>query len=191
MGHERAGLGSVGIYIALGANQPARFNGRVFAPAQTFKHVLGLLGKDMQIIAVSNLWQSPAWPDPCAQPPYINAVVKIRTVHQPQDLLAILKRSEASFGRTQTVRNAPRPLDLDILDYEGQVLNNDILTLPHPRMLTRPFVLFPLAEIAPGWRDPIKKRTAQDWSARLSLDDVAPIRRLGVLIKSLKMNGIS
>jgi len=172
----------LGIYIALGANQPAQYSGQVYPPAQTFKHALDWLGKDMRIVAASNLWQSPAWPDPDAQPPYINAVCEVETVHKPLHLLGILKRVEAVFGRTETARNTPRPLDLDILDYSGRVLETGKLTLPHPRMLTRPFVLFPLSEIAPGWRDPVKKRTVQDWTARLWLSEVTPIRRLGPLL---------
>ncbi|MCF6275690.1 MAG: 2-amino-4-hydroxy-6-hydroxymethyldihydropteridine diphosphokinase [Robiginitomaculum sp.] len=172
----------MGIYIALGANQPARYNGQVYAPAQTFKHVLGLLSKDMQILAVSNLWQSPAWPDPDAGPSYINGVCEVETMHESARLLEILKQTEATFGRTKTLRNAPRPLDLDILDYNEQILDSDVLTLPHPRMLSRPFVLLPLAEVAPNWRDPKKKRTIQDWTARLSLNEVAPLQRLGPLL---------
>lgn len=172
----------MGIYIALGANQPAQYNGQVCAPAQTFRQALTLLGRDMKIVAASNLWQSPAWPDPDAQPPYINGVMEVDTAHNPLTLLKTLKQAEAAFGRTKTVRNAPRSLDLDILDYHGQILHSDVLTLPHPRMLTRPFVLFPLAEIAPDWRDPKKKRTLQDWTARLSLNEVVSMQRLGPLL---------
>jgi len=175
----------VGVYIALGANEVAQYNGQVLPPAQTFKHALDLLGKDMQIVAASNLWQSPAWPDPDAQPPYSNAVIEVETGYKPIPLLAVLKQVEATFGRTQAVRNAPRPLDLDILDYHGQWIEGGTLTLPHPRMLTRPFVLFPLAEIAPNWRDPVKKRTVQEWTARLSLSEVAPLQRLGPLLQRI------
>ncbi len=172
----------MGVYIALGANQPAGYKGQIYAPAQTFGHALDLLGQGMKITAGSNLWQSPAWPDPKAQPAYINAVVKVETGLEPLSLLAILKQTEAAFGRKGASRNAPRPLDLDILDYNGQVLENETLSLPHPRMLSRAFVLFPLAEIAPEWRDPVTKRAIQSWIARLSLQDVAPLKRLGSIL---------
>ncbi|MBL4854465.1 MAG: 2-amino-4-hydroxy-6-hydroxymethyldihydropteridine diphosphokinase [Robiginitomaculum sp.] len=175
----------MGIYIALGANQEAKYGGQVCVPAQTFRHVLDLLGGEMKIMAVSNLWQSPAWPDPEAQAPYINAVIEVETKHEPLELLGVLKHTEMTFGRTQTVRNAARPLDLDILDYNGKILESEALTLPHPRMLERPFVLFPLAEIAPDWHDPVKNRALHDWSARLSLNEVAPMRRLEPLFQRI------
>ena len=171
------------IYVAFGANQPATYVGETLSPAQTFFFAITRLHQsDVDVVRSSNLWQSPAWPDPNAQPPYINAVIELKTRLSPHDLLALLKQTEAAFGREDAQRNAPRPLDLDILDYNGQILENKILTLPHPRMLDRPFVLLPLAEIAPGWRDPIKKRALQNWIARLTLEQVEPVCRLGSLL---------
>ncbi len=179
------------VYVALGANQPAHYKGETVAPAQTFLLAIGCLQRSgVNVISASNLWQSPAWPDPHTQPPYVNAVVEIESALDPLALLHLLKQTEAAFGRTASARNAPRPLDLDILDYHGQVINYDgrtksqgeTLTLPHPRMLERPFVLMPLAEIAPHWADPIKKRAITDWTARLALKDVAPLKRLGALL---------
>ncbi len=153
------------------------------SPQETFLlAVVRLQQFGVNITEASHLWQSPAWPDPEAQPPYINAVISVETKLEPTDLLAVLKQVEAAFGRVVTVRNAPRPLDLDILDYDGQILNDTDLILPHPRMLNRPFVLMPLAEIAPDWYDPIKKRGLSDWAARLKLKDVAQLRRLGNML---------
>ncbi len=167
------------VYLAFGANQPATFNGQNLPPAQTFAEVLNMLEKaGITVRKTSHLWQSPAWPDPDAQPPYLNAVIEVETSLSPLNLLKELKRLETLFGRKRSVRNAARPLDLDILDYEGQVLSSPELTLPHPRMLSRPFVLFPLAEIAPDWCDPIKRRALTDWSARLELAEVTPLHRL-------------
>lgn len=184
----------MGIYLALGANQravyPSQNKGETVTPAETFRLAIVRLQQfGVDVLSTSNLWQSPAWPDPDAQPPYINAVIAVATKLSPVELLSLLKQTEAAFGRVALARNAPRPLDLDILDYGGQVINYDdrtmkggeTLTLPHPRMLSRPFVLMPLAEVAPHWRDPIKKRAITDWTARLALDDVAPLRRLGVV----------
>lgn len=171
------------IYIALGANQPANYYGEVVSPQETFLLACVRLPQfGVNVVQASHVWQSPAWPDPDAQPPYINAVITVETELEPLELLAVLKQAEAAFGRVETLRNAPRPLDLDILDYNGQILSSFALTLPHPRMLTRPFVLLPLAEIAPNWQDPIKKRAVQNWTARLDLKDVAPVHRLGVFL---------
>lgn len=171
------------IYIALGANQPAQYKGETVSPAETFVLAIAQLKRfGVEVVRRSNLWQSPAWPDPKVQPPYINGVIEVESELSPLNLLAMLKQTEAVFGRVATVRNAPRPLDLDILDYGGKVLTGKTLILPHPRMLTRPFVLMPLAEVAPNWRDPIKKHAITNWTARLALEDVAPLRRLGGLL---------
>lgn len=169
--------------MALGANQPSQYKGETVTPAETFLLAIVRLQRfGVDVISASNLWQSPAWPDPNVQPPYINAVIEVETKLAPLALLALLKKTEAVFGRVDAVRNAPRPLDLDILDYGGQVMRSKTLTLPHPRMLSRPFVMMPLAEVAPNWTDPIKKRAITEWTARLKLDDVARLQRLGSLL---------
>jgi len=84
------------------------------------------------------------------QPDFINAVVALDTRLEPRELLDELFKVEARFGRERSIRNAPRTLDLDLLLY-GELVQADAgLTLPHPRMHERAFVLAPLAEIAPG-----------------------------------------
>lgn len=84
------------------------------------------------------------------QPDFINAVVAIDTRLPARDLLDELFRVEAEFGRVRSVRNAPRTLDLDLILYGELIQDDPQLTLPHPRMHERAFVLAPLAEIAPG-----------------------------------------
>jgi len=84
------------------------------------------------------------------QPDFINAVVVLDTRLSPHQLLDELFAVEAQFGRQRSVRNAPRTLDLDLLLYGDLVVDDQRLTLPHPRMHQRAFVLAPLAEIAPG-----------------------------------------
>ena len=82
-------------------------------------------------------------------PDYINAVVAVQTQLPPDDLLAALQALEAAAGRERPWRNAPRTLDLDILLYGDHRIASETLTVPHPRMFERAFVLVPLAEIAP------------------------------------------
>ena len=82
-------------------------------------------------------------------PDYINAVVEINTNLSPANLLTALQGIEAGAGRNRPYRNAPRTLDLDILLYGDQAINTAELTVPHPRMFERAFVLVPLAEIYP------------------------------------------
>jgi 2-amino-4-hydroxy-6-hydroxymethyldihydropteridine diphosphokinase len=82
------------------------------------------------------------------QPDFINAVAGVVTQLSPRSLLAALLDIEAHHGRNRTFKNAPRSLDLDLLLYDGLVMHEHGLTLPHPRMTERTFVLVPLAEIA-------------------------------------------
>jgi 2-amino-4-hydroxy-6-hydroxymethyldihydropteridine diphosphokinase len=82
------------------------------------------------------------------QPDFINAVCEVETSLAPEALLAALLEVEQAFGRVRTFRNAPRVLDLDLLLVEGVVLETAFLTLPHPRMHERAFVMLPLADMA-------------------------------------------
>lgn len=88
------------------------------------------------------------------QPDFINAVARVQTSLAPVDLLQALLGIEQHFGRVRLEKNGPRTLDLDLLLYEDQVLHLPQLSLPHPRMHLRAFVLVPLAEIAPELRLP-------------------------------------
>lgn len=138
------------IFIALGANIPSAAG----SPEVTLKAALAALGKrGVQILKVSRFRQTDAWPDP-SDPPFINAVAGIESDLQPVALLGLLHEVETSFGRKRSVPNAPRSLDLDLIDYRGRVLRGEV-DLPHPRMAVRRFVLEPLAEVAPGWRHPV------------------------------------
>jgi 2-amino-4-hydroxy-6-hydroxymethyldihydropteridine diphosphokinase len=93
-----------------------------------------------------------------------------------RDLLAVLQVVEGQFGRVRGKRNAARVLDLDLLDYQGQVIDTASLVLPHPRLHQRRFVLVPLAEIAPDWRHPLSGLTAEQLLSRLAAKQ--PVKRL-------------
>jgi 2-amino-4-hydroxy-6-hydroxymethyldihydropteridine diphosphokinase len=87
-------------------------------------------------------------PEP-AQGSYINAVAKAITELSPQELLKTCQMIESELGRVHTIRNGPRPIDIDILVYDDLKINTPELTIPHPRMREREFVMKPLREIAP------------------------------------------
>ncbi len=108
------------------------------------------------------------------QPDFINAVASVQTTLQPQALLAALLAIENRHGRKRAMRNAPRTLDLDLLLYGEEVLVRDGLTLPHPRLHERAFVLAPLAEIAPEAMVPGRGRV-QDLLARVDCKGVSRI----------------
>jgi len=141
------------ILLGLGANLPSA---RYGAPRETLLAALvALEAAGVRVIARSRWYDSAAWPDP-SRPRYWNAVVAVETALDPVALLSLLHRVEAEFGRARGVPNAPRTVDLDLLDYHGMVREGpDGPILPHPRMVSRGFVLLPLRDIAPDWRHPV------------------------------------
>ncbi|OYW38945.1 MAG: 2-amino-4-hydroxy-6-hydroxymethyldihydropteridine diphosphokinase [Hydrogenophilales bacterium 12-61-10] len=108
------------------------------------------------------------------QPDFVNAVAQIETTLAPRALLVALLDIEHRHGRERSFRNAPRTLDLDLLLYGNAHFHEDGLTLPHPRMTERGFVLLPLLEIAPDTVIPGHGRAA-DWLARCNDQHVLPL----------------
>ncbi len=130
-------------FIALGAN--------LGDPVGQILQALEELARlpDTRLLARSSLYRSRPVGEP-DQPDYVNAVARLGTRLAPRELLAHCLAIEARHGRRRTRRNAPRTLDLDLLLYDGLIMHEPGLTLPHPRMHERAFVLKPLAEIAPA-----------------------------------------
>lgn len=152
------------IYIALGANLPSTAG----PPARTLVAALGRLAAlGIAVTRRSRLYRSPAWPRP-EEPEFVNAAAEIATKLPPAELMDMLLRIEAEFGRKRAAANAPRSLDIDLLDYDGLVAaGSPGPVLPHPRLAERAFVLRPLAEIAPSWRHPASGRTIGELIAAL------------------------
>lgn len=132
-------------YIALGSN--------LENPKQQILTAISEIEnlKDIELKKRSSLYQTKAV-GPGVQPDFINAVIEVETTLPPYELLQQLLLIEQSHGRIRTVKWGPRTLDLDILIYDGVRITTEILTVPHPRMLERAFVLVPLFEIAPELR---------------------------------------
>ena len=118
-----------------------------------------------QLLKTSSLYQT-APVGYANQPDFINAVCIVETTLSGINLLQTLQQIEQQFGRERHFRNAPRTLDLDIIDYAQQSSDDALLTLPHPRAHQRSFVMMPLAEIAPDYRIG-QHGTAAELSARL------------------------
>ncbi len=133
-------------YVALGANlgdAPAALR-QALTDLGTLPHT--------RLVRASSLYCSA--PVDSSGPDYVNAVAELSTALGPYELLAELQGLEQGAGRQRPWRNAPRTLDLDILLYGELELDDPVLTVPHPRMLERAFVLLPLAEIAPSLVSP-------------------------------------
>jgi len=162
------------IFIGLGANLP----GPAGPPRATLEAALAHLeAAGVRILRRSRWYRSPAWPD-AGDPEFVNAVAEVETLLDAAGLMRLLHEVEAALGRKRSAPNAPRAIDLDLLDYRGAVEGGgDGPTLPHPRLHRRAFVLLPLAEIAPGWRHPVSRRGAAELIAKLPPEARAePIR---------------
>lgn len=120
-----------------------------------------LLASRMTVKQVSSLYQT----EPMGyqdQPPFLNAVCQVTASLSPLELLTLIKGIETSMGRVPSFPNSPRIIDIDILLYDHQVINTSRLTIPHPRMTERAFILVPLAELAPTLVHPVYRRTIED-----------------------------
>jgi 2-amino-4-hydroxy-6-hydroxymethyldihydropteridine diphosphokinase len=135
------------IFVGLGANL-----GDAAATLHAAADAIEAL-PDTRGVARSSLYRSA--PLDAQGPDFVNAVIELRTALEPQALLAALQDLETRFGRRRPYRHAPRTLDLDLLRYGERRVATPTLTLPHPRLHERAFVLLPLAEIAPELALPI------------------------------------
>lgn len=164
------------IFIGLGANLD---HPRYGSPIRTLSKALARLG-DVGITLVRRSRWYRTSPVPVSdQPWYLNAVAEVRTGLGPEATLAALNRIEDLFGRVRSERDAPRWIDLDLLDYNHVIKSNHInklLILPHGRLHERAFVLLPLAELAPAWRHPVLHEAIATLIARLPpAQEIAPV----------------
>lgn len=128
------------------------FGGNLSNPKVTFQVALqSLCSEGFRLRRKSGLWRSPAWPPGSAQADYLNAVVKGSFNDEPEALLDILNSIEADQGRVRGAPNAARTLDLDLLTFGREIRRTERLTLPHPRMKERAFVLIPASEVETKW----------------------------------------
>lgn len=111
--------------------------------------VVDLREAGMRILRVSPLYRTAPVGGPAGQPDYVNAVIEVSTSLRPYELLKLCNAVEAAHHRERLVRWGPRTLDIDVIDYEGVVSDDPVLTLPHPRAHERSFVLTPWARMAP------------------------------------------
>lgn len=150
------------ILLALGANLPSVAG----QPPDTLRAAFcELLDRKIVPTRQSQFFVSEAWPD-ARDPAFVNAVTAVETELDPSHLLSTLHEIETKFGRERGLRNAPRTLDIDLLDYHGQVQQGPP-ELPHPRLAERGFVLLPLMQVAPSWRHPVSGKSLSELIAAL------------------------
>jgi 2-amino-4-hydroxy-6-hydroxymethyldihydropteridine diphosphokinase len=155
-------------YLALGGNLGDRRRYLDQALAALRAH------PDVSVLCVSSIYETAPVGGPAGQGLYLNAAAALSTALAPEDLLQLLHAVEADLGRVRSVKDGPRTIDLDLLLYGDLVRSDAALTLPHPRLHERLFVLEPLAEIAPGAVHPVLRRTIAELKA-----DLLGLRPLG------------
>lgn len=143
-------------YIALGSNLGDRW-ANLSAAVRRLRAEPGL-----RVVAVSEFYETAPVDCPPGSGDYLNAAAAVETDRPPDDLLKLLLTIERQFGRERAGPNSPRTLDLDLLLYDDRVVNTPELTLPHPRMHERAFVLVPLSQIAPDLTHPILRTTVNE-----------------------------
>jgi 2-amino-4-hydroxy-6-hydroxymethyldihydropteridine diphosphokinase len=141
------------ILVALGANLISE---RYGTPIETLEAALGALAaRDIRTLKRSRWFESA--PVPISdQPWYVNGVISVRTPLSAAATLSSLHEIEAEFGRVRQIRNEARVLDLDLIAYGDEVIDErGGMIVPHPRLAERAFVLLPLADVAPDWHHPV------------------------------------
>jgi 2-amino-4-hydroxy-6-hydroxymethyldihydropteridine diphosphokinase len=151
------------VYLALGSNLGNRL--------ENLKEAMAALSPQLEVKAKSHIYETPPWGYE-DQPLFLNQVLKAQTFLEPEPLLKHLKRLEIALGRKPSFRNGPRLIDIDILLYDNLVLNTPALTIPHPHMHERGFVLLPMMDIAPDLIHPVIQKSVREIIVSCNLGNI-------------------
>lgn len=151
------------IYLALGTNLGDRF--------ANLQAAIAVLPPTIRVLNQSPVYETLPW-GLTAQPAFLNMVLKGQTALAPVELLKRLKLLETELGRLPTVRWGPRRIDMDILFYDKLILDTPELTIPHPRLHERAFVLVPLADLEPDLVHPVLGATIKQLRSALDTTGV-------------------
>jgi 2-amino-4-hydroxy-6-hydroxymethyldihydropteridine diphosphokinase len=158
-------------YISLGSNLGDRAGNLLMG-------IRGMLEAPLEVTRLSQIYETEPV-ETFAQPPFLNMVAELKgnALPRPEELLARLLQVEQSLGRTRDLAKGPRIIDLDLLLYGNETCDSQLLTLPHPRLHHRRFVLVPLAELAPALVHPTLNKTISELLE--TLDDNSEVKRWG------------
>ena len=160
------------VYLAIGSNLGNRI-------LNIQKSKFELERFKIKILRSSSHYISKSWPN-SLMPKYVNIILKVKTNLSPLEVLHICSLIEIKLGRIRSQKNSPRTCDIDIIDYNGKILNtkNNKLILPHPRMTKRNFVLLPLYEVNKSWKHAILKTNIVDLINSLPIKDLTSIKQI-------------
>ena len=153
------------VYLSLGTNMGDR--------AANLKLALTSLPPQMRVKKKSTVYETPPW-GYTDQESFLNQVVKVTTYLEPEPLLKHLKRLEVALGRKASFRYGPRLIDIDILFFDGLVFESPSLTIPHPHVHERGFVLIPLMDIAPDHVHPVTGKSTREMIALCNTEGIEP-----------------
>ena len=166
------------IFLGLGSNLPSKYGDRF---TNINLAVSYLEGYGIKVIKKSSFYETPSYPNK-ENPKFINAVILVETILPPIDLMSVLIFIEERLERKRGKKYDPRTCDLDIIDYNSQILNlrynNLELTVPHKELTSRNFILFPLQEISPTWKHPKTKEIVSVLLQKLSEEDKNSILKI-------------
>jgi 2-amino-4-hydroxy-6-hydroxymethyldihydropteridine diphosphokinase len=153
------------IYLGLGTNLGDR--------TANLQAAIAGLAEKLVMTAVSSLYQTPPW-GVTDQPDFLNLCLAAQTDLTPEELLTFVKNLEVALGRQPAERWGPRLIDIDILFYANQLVETETMTIPHPRLAERAFVLRPLADIAPDFVHPVLGETIAALAAKVGDEGIRP-----------------
>ena len=143
------------ILLSLGSNLPSKFGDSKNTILKCYEF---FNNNDIKILKKSSLYETFAIPNK-SDPKFVNSVISVETRFSPEELIKYILKVEEKFDRKREQINAPRTCDIDILDFNSEIVNifneNISLEIPHPRLEQRSFVLYPIREIDKNWKSPL------------------------------------
>ena len=163
------------IYLNIGSNLSSKEGGR---ENNILKAITYLKKLKLNLIKISSFYETPSYPN-YSDPKFINLCIKLESNLKASELLNEIKKIEKKLGRTRIKKNEPRTCDIDIIDFKGEIIKNDDLEVPHPRLHLRNFVIYPLKEIEPNWLHPVFNKKIDSFFQELDKKSHNEITRLG------------
>ena len=163
------------IYLNIGSNLPSIRGGR----KDNIENAVKLLKKlKFNLLEMSSFYETPSYPNK-NDPRFINLCIKLESNLSAIDFLKKIKEIETKLGRTRLKKNEPRTCDIDIIDYNGEIIDSYDLIIPHPKSHLRNFVIYPLKEIEPHWLHPVFNKKIDSFFLELDKNSHNEITRLG------------